>query len=579
MKLRKQTIGTMRRQTIGKNHRNLTLLGAAAIVVFAAGTFGFQRHYAELAGPGRTPFGESLYAALRLFSIDFDGDRDRMKPWILEAARWLAPLVFATGLFQLLLEVFRERYELIKIRRAKGHYILCGDSAMIDVLARDLLENGQTVVLVREDPERFEVAELQRNGAMHLSVNPESAGILLIAGLERAKGLVVAMREDRTNVAVAMSALRHCLGNGISLEALIHVDDTQFRDLLQRNEILIGDASVRVGVFSQCQIIARLFWEETPFELIPKENQLAESVHLVLPSFRNIGAALALQAARLGHYSNLEPITLHLLSTDSGAEVAGLLHRYPALDKCCRISEHRLDSEWEFANRAIHLVKALGTTSSVSIFTSFESPADGMQQAILFAESLPSLYHPRVVLHGDYEVEIQKLRHQFPHVQFDLLPGADVALGMDTVIGGELDRQARMIHEEWLAMEKENMEKDPKRPQKPAFRDWGALTENQKDGNRSQAEHIAIKIRAAGLCRDTAKQEWARITLDSALVETLAEMEHNRWCADKWLNGWTYSESRNDEAKQHNNLTSYDALSEREKDYDRDTVTKLIKYL
>lgn len=578
MELRKQTIGKMRRKTVGKNHLNI-LLGAAAIAVFAAGTFGFQQHYTELAGPGRTPFGESLYAALRLFSINFDGDRDRTKPWILEAARWLAPLVLATGLFQLLLEVFRERYELIKIRRAKGHYILCGDSAMIDVLAEDMLENGQTVVLVREDPERVDVAELRRNGAMHLSVNPESEGSLLIAGLERAKGLIVAMREDRTNVAVAMSALRHCLGNGRSLEVFIHVDDTHFRDLLQRNEILIGDASVRVGVFSQCQITARLFWAETPFELIPKDNQLAESVHLVLPSFRNVGAALALQAARLGHYSNLEPITLHLMSTDSGAEVSGLRHRYPGLDKCCRITEHRLNSEWEFANRAIRLVEDLGTKSSVSFFTSFENPADGMQQAILLAESLPSRYHSRVVLHGDYSIEIQKLRHEFPHVQFDLLPRADVALAMHTVIGEELDRQARMIHEEWLAREKERMAQDPNRSPRPAFRDWGSLTENQKDDNRSQAEHIAIKIRAAELLPDTAKQEWARVTADSALVEKLAEMEHNRWCADKWLNGWTYAERRNDEAKQHNDLRPYHKLSEEVKDYDRDTVTKLDKYL
>ncbi|MDR3218196.1 MAG: NAD-binding protein [Dysgonamonadaceae bacterium] len=51
--------------------------------------------------------------------------------------------------------------------------------------------------------------------------------------------------------------------------------------------------------------------------------------------------------------------------------------------------------------------------------------------------------------------------------------------------------------------------------------------------------------------------------------ETLAMIEHRRWMIEKYGNGWRYDNNRNDKFKIHNNLTTWEKLtdSEKKKDY------------
>ena len=556
-------------------------IGLAAAILFVAGTVGFQQHYAELAGVGRTPFGESIYAALRLFTINFDGDRERVKPWLLEVARWLAPVVVSTGIFQLLHDVFREEYQRIRIRRARAHYIVCGDDENAETLAGQLLEKGDKVLLVRENPHSGGGDEIQRKGAMCLAGRPESPGLLHTARLERAKGLILAMREDRTNVAIAMDAIEICAPHDQPLDIFTHVGDTHSRDLLQRTELLVNarGARTRVTVFNHFQNMARWLWAHVPFEVGPGTNLPSDSVHLILPGLGPSGAAIVLQAARLGHYANLVPVTLHIVSINAADEIAELVHLYPGLTRCCHLTAHEVRSNQEFAARAIGLAAELGAATSVAVFTNFGDPQDGLRQAILIAEGVASRLGVRILLRFQHANVVEKLNRRFPGVEFDLLPEAAVTFGREAVLREGLDGKARKIHEEWYDEEKKRMAGSPGRPPKATFHPWADLTENQKDSSRSQAEHMAIKIRAAGLFPARAKREWPHVAADAGLVEQLAAMEHNRWCADKWLDGWKYASKRNDEFKHHTDLVPYADLDEPTKQYDRDTIIKLDRYM
>lgn len=65
----------------------------------------------------------------------------------------------------------------------------------------------------------------------------------------------------------------------------------------------------------------------------------------------------------------------------------------------------------------------------------------------------------------------------------------------------------------------------------------------------------------------------------SALAETLAKNVHEEWAAGRMKEGWTYGEERDGRKKTHPCLVPYEALSEEEKAYDRNTAAETIKLI
>lgn len=63
------------------------------------------------------------------------------------------------------------------------------------------------------------------------------------------------------------------------------------------------------------------------------------------------------------------------------------------------------------------------------------------------------------------------------------------------------------------------------------------------------------------------------------LIENISENIHEVWSRQRILDGWTYGETRDDIKLTHPGLVSYNELDEKEKVYDRNTVTETIKYL
>lgn len=69
------------------------------------------------------------------------------------------------------------------------------------------------------------------------------------------------------------------------------------------------------------------------------------------------------------------------------------------------------------------------------------------------------------------------------------------------------------------------------------------------------------------------------ITVSDQLLEKLAEQVHITWMNQRIKEGWSYGPVRNDEKKQTPCIVPYNALSENEKEYDRNTVKTTIKAL
>ena len=64
-----------------------------------------------------------------------------------------------------------------------------------------------------------------------------------------------------------------------------------------------------------------------------------------------------------------------------------------------------------------------------------------------------------------------------------------------------------------------------------------------------------------------------------SLSELLAKNVHEIWAQERFKQGWTYGENRDDDQKHHPCLIAYEDLAEEEKIYDRNTSVETLKLI
>ncbi len=102
----------------------------------------------------------------------------------------------------------------------------------------------------------------------------------------------------------------------------------------------------------------------------------------------------------------------------------------------------------------------------------------------------------------------------------------------------------------------------------PAGRPWEALDESYRQASRHQADHVPAKLAAID-CRSVPEEVSEFFVFSPSEVERLAMVEHDRWSADRYLDGWSYGPERDNARKYHPELVPYDALSSEMKNLDR----------
>ena len=91
---------------------------------------------------------------------------------------------------------------------------------------------------------------------------------------------------------------------------------------------------------------------------------------------------------------------------------------------------------------------------------------------------------------------------------------------------------------------------------------WEELSETLRNSNRDQAADIVSKLRAISC--DIAPAENGRVSVEfsSEEIERLAELEHERWEAERRLDGWTLGPTKDPVAKRSPYLVPWEDLSQ-----------------
>jgi hypothetical protein len=104
---------------------------------------------------------------------------------------------------------------------------------------------------------------------------------------------------------------------------------------------------------------------------------------------------------------------------------------------------------------------------------------------------------------------------------------------------------------------------------------YNDLPEDEKDQNRDLVRNIPMKLAGTGYIMIPARSDEPAFEFPGAHLETLAEMEHERWMNNKFESGWKLASTTDKKKQEHAALIAWAGLSEEDKEKDRIMVRQI----
>jgi hypothetical protein len=558
----------------------------AGLWIFVAilGYVGFYRYFNAL-GETRSPL-NLLYNTMQLFVLEV-GEVSGPVNWQLSIARVLAPVVTIFTTIQVIATVFYEQLQKMRVRFFNNHAVICGLGRKGMILSSEFCRLGYKVVAIDRGDDKSTLEQCRADGAIALVGNATDPEMLRKAQVEKAKYLISVCGDDETNTVVAANT--HWLIKNRRrkvLPCLIHIVDLELSNLLQEREVYAWKGgNFRLEFFNIFESGARVLLNEYPAFNQNREEIIKPPPHMLIVGLGNMGQSLMINAA-----SRWEPRfattgeRLHISFVDLQAEAKEelLYLRYPKLLEVAKLTALQLDICSPEFRQAEFLLGSEGTCEVTIIYVCMDDDSRGLSAAISLLKKTRDSRVP-IIIRAVRESGLASLMlgevgddSGFDNLHiFSLLERTCRPSLLFNTINENL---ARAIHEEYIRVQK-NLGQTL--ATNPSLVPWDDLSEELRESNRCQADHIGVKLRAVGYGIITLT-DWTNETLEflPEEVEIMAEMEHNRWVEERIICGWSYAPNPKDtEKKTSPYLIPWEELPEDIKEYDRENTRMLPDFL
>ena len=583
------------------------------LTALVLGTIGFHQYHDALE---KSPtWFTCLYLSLQLFVLNSGGVPGQV-PLLLEIARFMAPAVTAGGIFLAIWEPFYKNYLLFRIRFWKNHIVVCGLSKKAELLIDDFIKEDKGnvhIVLIDPNEHHSSLISLKRKGVIILQGNATDEEELMKANVLQAKYLLALTQDEKTNIQIAQHTthLYNQYPNKILpasvLQVILHVDDfytenifKEFHEKAVPEQVKYRPAGSKMDyhVFSIYQLAAAYFIDHFSPDQYASFNQLDDpAAHVLIVGDTMAAEFLILEAAQMYHFANLKKTKITVVSDD----IRNITHKmdslYPNLPETVDVqyvtnvnffSEHcpiqcdeisvcfvALDDDAKsiyFARKLRQFIYAQNqlikikkqTPLSVPVLDDFNFPAI----KVLLPRNT-ALVH----IFRDIKDEMKLLNIEMMNMDQQLC-------NKKTIVDDRKSEDfiAQHIHYEWA----KNLGVKDKTMTGTMEEEWDKLKDAQKDSNRLPARHLNIKLRYvdAEFTDQPDGEDWDINSLDEETWDRIARMEHNRWMAEKYLNGYFHIHTMRDSElldflnqtlKFHSDLVPFDELSKEIQEYDKFT--------
>ncbi|QDU95838.1 potassium transporter peripheral membrane component [Lignipirellula cremea] len=607
-------------------------------------------------------------------------------------ARILGSILFVVTVCHVLITVFRDSIDSLRLFVVRRHHIICGYGRIGRQVTKDLLENQRLwrfflgwffprVVVIETRKEHREIARHQLRGGLAVVGDATDEELLETVGLLRAKAIYIATGNDASNVEIAFDCFHLLRQNSPEgdpdrgstnesaeseprpiddsprLKCYVQLSDPTVREgFRKRWEEVSQELLIQVREFNPATNSGR----QLVFEAAEKHRPACpEEVALyVLIGFGPAGKSMALQIAELAHFENHKRTRMLIVEQDCASVAGNFRAQFGAFthSKCVfkeygNVKFNPQGDDWnsrvlrpdcsyrvaepgvEFACNAIfterpahfsdrafqNMLERVTQEEHVKpvVIVCSENDRENLEIASVLADSLidrcvkplpfyvwlpdqPSLdaaLTRRLELARAKAEKAEEVKAKAKALEAVQAKAEDTAAkeaeetpeaacmettpplhctlhpfgkcedsaSLATFLDPKVERIAKAIRRDY------NSKNPPKAPGPPA-RSWEMTTETDRRWNICPAAHAIIKrIMADHLKRKTGVSE-------SDMIEMIAETEHNRWMAERLLDGWRFNPDDQGKKKHRQTLVPWNHLDEldlpdetsREKTKDRD---------
>lgn len=558
------------------------VLALATIAVFVLGTVGFQQY---MSGHGRQgSVIDSFYRMLTLFELD-GYDVEPPIPWTMEVARFLAPALLGYAVFRGVMAVFRSQLELAGIRLlTRGHVVVAGLGEMGFRLAAAFRARGFRVIAIEIDEAGGHIQSARERGIIVLGGDARDPRMLGKARVDHARYLLAVCGEDGRNVEVGVAAAKLTAGrlSGV-LHALVHLQEAGLWRMLKAEAITrLGHQALRMEFFNAFETGARILLDERPPFAPASQPDGPRQPHVLVVGLEGLGDALVLNVAR--RWQNSQPadgeeLRVSIVVDQAEQARTRLEARYPELGRICDLRTISAPVGVELQRGTLDLDPGDGHPVS-AVYICLAAEAEALEVALALRARPEFQAVPFAVAVNTAGAGLATILHDDPETAHGVY-GFGVlerALRVEPLLRGTNEALARAKHEEYVRHQLARGVPMGDGLMVP----WDGLDEQWKEANRAFADGIGAQLAAAGCILVPAPlidPYGPLFSFTEEELERLARSEHDRWVSEKTRTGWRYGPVRDDAAKIHPLMVTWEALEEAERDKDRDPVREVPQML
>lgn len=553
------------------------VIGVFVLLTLILAIIGFKKCLPQLS------FLDYFYLTIQLFVLEFALVPAPI-PWQLELARLLAPIISAYAAIITFATIFREQFQLLRIRFFHQHAVICGLGRKGLLLSIALREQGYGVVAIENNPENEHLGICRDHDILVLLGNATNQDMLHKAQVNRAQYLIAVCGEDGTNAEISEQTRKLLHGRKRrALFCLVHISDFNLWRLWKEREITaLANDAFRLEFFNVFERGARSMLNLYP-AFGPVREPRHASAHLLVIGVGYLGESLVMRAARdwwALQRSSSTKLTITILDKEAQRKTRLLCTRYPQLEKTCTLHIQEMDTNSPEFQRGDFLFNANGSCKFTRAYVCLDHEATSLAAALLLLQKTRADRLP-IVARMNHELGFAALlRGQADNDRDDLHAFGLLArtCKLDLLFGGTYEILAQAIHEDYVHKQ-ENSGEIP--VNNLSMKSWEELPDYLKESNRDQASYIGAKLKAVD-CTIVPLTDWDADLFAFAPeeIELMAKMEHKRWCAERLREGWQYAPGvKNISAKTTPFLVTWDQLPEAVKQLDRDPVNNIPAFL